>query len=499
MLGFNGGRLGSKNLIEQNGIVSPSSDPNYDDVGLILNGGDFIDGSKYAATVTATGVDLSATQNFNRDSYSVMDGDVFSVPDQGQFDLSTNDFTIEGWVYRYSSQSNSSFRAIFQKRRGSGGAVKYIYFGLYLSNRFFLYATSTGSSWNIASAVDTGVALGADTWTHYAVCRQGSNIRIFIGGTLATTITSSAAIINDTTAPFEIGTDGSTDAFEGGRVAGIRVTNGTARYTANFTPPTTIFDAGAFGFRASGMWTLPEVSRLRRTSIWPGDNYPEVALTDLVVYLDAGNLNSYPGSGTGWTNITPGVNRDNATLSNGATFSSADGGSIDFDGTNDYASTGTTLGAVADGLFADASSSWSVTSFFNSDTVASGKGIITGKGGGTGASATYATFRNGSNLNVRLRGGTVTTVSTISANTWYEVTVTWDGSTAKAYLNGVFATNLAVGTAAVQASNFTIGATGGGLNTYFDGKVSLALVYNRALTASEVTENFDFFKGRYGL
>ena len=215
--------------------------------------------------------------------------------------------------------------------------------------------------------------------------------------------------------------------------------------------------------------------------------------SDLVLNLDAGDNSSYGGSGTTWTDLSGEGN--NGTIS-GATYTS---GYFDFDGTNDYASTGTTLGAVADGLFADASSSWSVTSFFNSDTVASGKGVITGKGGGTGASATYATFRNGSNLNVRLRGGTVTTVSTISANTWYEVTVTWDGSTAKAYLNGVFATNLAVGTAAVQASNFTIGATNGGLNTYFDGKVSLALVYNRALTASEVTENFDFFKGRYGL
>jgi len=102
MLGFNGGRLGSKNVIEQNGIVGPSSDPNYDDVGLILNGGDFVDGSKYAATVTATGVDLDASNtNFGNASYSVLDIDTFTVPDQGQFDLSTNDFTIEGWVYRY--------------------------------------------------------------------------------------------------------------------------------------------------------------------------------------------------------------------------------------------------------------------------------------------------------------------------------------------------------------------------------------------------------------
>ena len=501
MLGFNGGRLGSKNVIKQNGVVGPSSDPDYDDVGLILNGGDFIDGSKYGATVTSAGVDLdSATQNFNRDSYSVLDGDVFRVPDQGQFDLSTNDFTIEGWVYRYSVSSNSSFRVVFQKRIGSGGsAVNYIYFTLYLNNRFYIWITSNGSSWDIANGVNTGVALGADTWTHYAVCRQGSSIRIFIAGTLATTITSSAAISNDSTAPFQIGTDGGSSAFDGGRLAGIRVTNGTARYTANFTPPTAVFDTAPTGFKASGVWTIPEVSRLRRSGVWPGDNGPEVVASGLVVYVDAGNINSYPGSGTTWTNIAPGFTYNNVTLVNGPTFSSADGGSIDFDGSNDYGTTGTPLDPVADGLFADSTSRWSITSFFNSDTVASGTGAITGKGGGTGAAATYVTYRDGSNLKVRLRGGTITTVSSISANTWYEVTVTWDGTTAKSYLNGVFATNIAVGSVGKQTNNFAIGATAAGNNTLFNGKISVTLVYDKALTSSEVTQNFDIFKGRYGL
>jgi hypothetical protein len=497
MLGFNGGRIGSKNVIEQNGVVGPSSDPNYDDVGLILNGGDFIDGSKYQATVTSTGVDLdSGTQNFSRDSYSVVDNDVFQAPDQGQFDLGTNDFTIEGWVYRNSASSNDSFRTIFGKRKGSGGGIQYLFFALYLGNRFYIWGTSNGSTWNIANTVNTGVALGADTWTHYAVCREGSSIRVFIAGTLATTITTSASIINDSTSPFQIGTDGSANAFDGGRLAGIRVTNGTARYTANFTPPTAVFDTAPRGFKASGVWTIPEVSRLRRALVWPGDN--PVVLAGLVLYVDAGNTSSYPGSGTTWTNIAPGATSNNVTLVNGPTFSSADGGSIDFDGINDFGTTGSPLDPVADGLFADSSSSWSVTSFFNADTTA-GTDAITGKGGGTGAAATYFVIRDGNKIKARLRGGTIATIATISANTWYEVTVTWDGSTAKSYLNGVYATNISVGTAAKQNNNFNIGATASGNSIRFNGKISVTLVYNKALTASEVTQNFDFFKGRYGL
>jgi hypothetical protein len=56
--------------------------------------------------------------------------------------------------------------------------------------------------------------------------------------------------------------------------------------------------------------------------------------TELVVCLDAGNLKSYVGSGTTWNDLTK--NGRNGTLTNGPTFSGANGGTIVFDGTNDY-------------------------------------------------------------------------------------------------------------------------------------------------------------------
>jgi len=216
-----------------------------------------------------------------------------------------------------------------------------------------------------------------------------------------------------------------------------------------------------------------------------------------ILLLDAGNTKSYPGSGTTWTDLSG--NGINGTLTNGPTFDSGNLGSINFDGSNDFVTTNTQLDPVADGLFADSTSRWSITSFFNSDTVASGTGAITGKGGGTGILATYVTYRDGSNLKVRLRGGTITTVSAISANTWYEVTVTWDGTTSKSYLNGVFATNISVGTRGKQTNNFTIGAAADGTQSRFNGKISVTLVYNRALTATEVTQNFNALRGRYGI
>ena len=62
---------------------------------------------------------------------------------------------------------------------------------------------------------------------------------------------------------------------------------------------------------------------------------PSIITDSLILCLDAANTKSYPGSGATWTDLSG--NGNNVTLTNGPTYSSVDGGSIVFDGTNDYA------------------------------------------------------------------------------------------------------------------------------------------------------------------
>jgi hypothetical protein len=226
-------------------------------------------------------------------------------------------------------------------------------------------------------------------------------------------------------------------------------------------------------------------------------NIVTIVTSGLVLHVDAGNTSSYPGSGTTWTDISG--QSINGTLTNGPTYSSADGGAIVFDGSNDYIEFGSQLDSIADGLYADSSSAWSVSSWFNPDNVSGSNQGITSKSGGMGSNAQYVTFVDSGSLKVRLRGGTKETVSSISNGNWYEVAVTWDGTTAKAYLNGTFETNVTVGNGTNSASPFRIAATGGGSLNPYDGKVSAALVYDKALTAAEITQNFDALKSRYGL
>jgi hypothetical protein len=227
-------------------------------------------------------------------------------------------------------------------------------------------------------------------------------------------------------------------------------------------------------------------------------NYNPKIITDgLVLALDAGNTKSYPGSGTAWTDLSG--NGNTGTLTGGPTFDGANLGSIVFDGVDDYVTTGTTL-TDADELFADTGTAWSTSSWFNVDVISGTNRAVTGRGGGTGTAAVYAVWIENNNLRVRLRGATVTNISTsIASNTWYNVVVTWDGTTANGYLNGQFGTTLVAGTVPNQTNTFTVGATNSGTNAKFDGKISQTLVYNRALTASEIQQNFNATRGRYGI
>ena len=68
---------------------------------------------------------------------------------------------------------------------------------------------------------------------------------------------------------------------------------------------------------------------------------PKIVKDGLVLCLDAGNSESYPGSGTTWTDLSG--NGNNGTLTNGPTFNTGSLGSISFDGINDYCDVGNTL------------------------------------------------------------------------------------------------------------------------------------------------------------
>ncbi len=89
----------------------------------------------------------------------------------------------------------------------------------------------------------------------------------------------------------------------------------------------------------------------------------------------------------------------------------------------------------------------------------------------------------------------------VNTNAWNNVVVTWNGSAGRGYFNGVDRGALNIGANGMQVSGYTIGTTAGGNqgSHTFEGSLSQVFVYNRALSAAEVLQNYNATKGRFGL
>lgn len=227
----------------------------------------------------------------------------------------------------------------------------------------------------------------------------------------------------------------------------------------------------------------------------------------LVLYLDAADLNSYPGSGTTWYDLSTGAN--DGTLTNGPTFSSNNDGVIVFDGTDDYVNTG----LPANTTFTS-SSDFTIDCWFNmigqgSDTVGTLIGGFNFQGYGL---YWYESITNTLHVVAQMRTATEVLsldYDPISTNTWYHATQVYSSSsnTHILYLNG---SSVRSGNAASDAYNtnlngyfITIGsddeAGGTRAESFLDGKISNVKIYNRALSADEVLQNFNAVKDRFGL
>ena len=217
---------------------------------------------------------------------------------------------------------------------------------------------------------------------------------------------------------------------------------------------------------------------------------PRIVTDGLVLALDAGNTKSYPGSGNTWTDTVGG---NTGTLTNGPTYSSDNGGSIVFDGTNDYIDVSGT-----ESLNAPISINFSLSVWMYPTKTGGWQGVLTKN---RSTSTQTGLFLSSSNQFVFGAGGPANLIgSSFSANTWYHVVLVQAANTSrKIYINGSLdATKTSTfGTTSSGSETFRLGQASG-VNEDFGGRISNASIYNnKALTASEVLQNYDALKGRY--
>ena len=375
-----------------------------------------------------------------------------------------------------------------------------------------------------------------NAWNHIAFVRVGTTTSGYVNGVLAGTTTYTPG----TTSAVSVGRyNGSPFYYFPGYISNLRVVNGTAVYTAAFTPPQailpsitntslllnatdsanfirdngpnnlTVTNNGTATWIATGPFnqgsTTLEQRQVNDGTLEVYSTFDEftgapVVDTSLMVWVDAAQTASYSGSGVTWTDLSG--NGKNYTLTAGPTYSSTtNGGVITFAGaSSQYATTATTL----------FNSTTTNTYSINIWVYPTGAGqMVSVNGQATPNSGYHYTALEITAAGLIYFGqwtGGMTTVATSSQslNAWYNLVLTYNGTTATAYVNGVSVGSSAIIWSAPGASTFfslmSQDATRmSGATAYASGSIGAFMVYNRALAADEVTTNFNALRGRYGI
>ncbi len=215
---------------------------------------------------------------------------------------------------------------------------------------------------------------------------------------------------------------------------------------------------------------------------------PNIITDGLVLALDAGNLKSYPGSGTSWVDLSDSGN--NATLTNAPTYSN---GNLTFNGSTQYAQANSVTDEIISGDF-------TLMAMIKGNTQ-DHKSILSFNTSGGGNRKLWM---------VRSAGMGVYDSSTwyigsinVDDDQWHHVMATYDYSTKglKTYTDGVLdlnvTTNTQINVQASDTANIAMEYDGGSPTDFFNGSIPMVYVYNRILSQEEVTQTFESIQTRF--
>lgn len=236
---------------------------------------------------------------------------------------------------------------------------------------------------------------------------------------------------------------------------------------------------------------------------------PTIVTSGLVGYWDGANTSSYSGSGSTWNNIS-GTSTPAASFINGVSFNNDAPGSFNLNGSNQYIDM-TPSGYSGSWPSYSAAMTWSIwfkTSVNTPNYSLGGPGTNPFVGSGRRLNFWVDSQAIGVETcndyrNTAYNG----TTQPYSFNTWYNVTAVDTGSITtsqiKVYINGVLDTTAYNGSVnasiSVDPDKLVIGIIPGYVGYYFSGTIALPMFYNRALSDSEVLQNFNAHKSRFGI
>jgi hypothetical protein len=230
---------------------------------------------------------------------------------------------------------------------------------------------------------------------------------------------------------------------------------------------------------------------------------PQIVNTGLTMYLDAANKNSYKGSGTNWSDLSG--NDYNATMYGSVPFSTDSGGCFDFATVTGAASSVASLGFIFGTNMVPTTGNFTFSTWIkNPPTNAGQSGFFS-----NASSADGYRFGLGKDAIYFLIGptyteGGVSFLSTLNSTSWYNITAVFARGEAtpqiRTYLNGVFQGSTNFPASQTAFTSYAPGMVRSGCCTpLFTGKVSTFSVYNRTLTTTEILQNFNVIRNRFGV
>jgi hypothetical protein len=210
----------------------------------------------------------------------------------------------------------------------------------------------------------------------------------------------------------------------------------------------------------------------------------------LVLHLDAANLKSYPGTGTTWTDLSGSGN--NGTLVNGTAYNSGNGGHLTFDGIDDHVSGSVPIFAVASGA--------TIEAMVRLNNVTNLSAIFSH--GRSGSSFDLGMVVISSNLRFRNSNNdhALSSPTTLSTGVWYHLALSITSTSTTGYCNGLSqGTTAQVITSNAITDYYISRRSSNSATEHVDGNIAILRVYNRALNATEIQQNFNALRGRYDI
>jgi hypothetical protein len=243
-LNLSGNKWGIDIKEEWDAVVVPG-DQYYNSCSLLMhfngtNGSTTMtDNSKNNFVLTATnGAALSSVQSKFGGTSLALDGtnDYVSISGNNILNFASSDFTVECWVRlnamptsdAWPTNYSSHFIVITIGTPNLGDGI-----GFMIGQTKLIIQNNDGQSVNGTHGMTT------NTWYHLAFVRYSNNLYLYVDGVQKGTAAYSSAV--GTGATTYIGCETGQGAFLNGYIDDLRVTKGVARYTTNFTPPTTQF------------------------------------------------------------------------------------------------------------------------------------------------------------------------------------------------------------------------------------------------------------------